>query len=494
MYRQNRKILAVFFAFFLSVSALAFMTVNQYYVAAPALACGILMIWFWMTLWNRDHKIPFFDVGVFCALATFVYTVYPLIIYWVNGFQFGPLIDSRLNFYNITPAELGLFHLRHVLYLFSFIVFYSAFRGKGNIEVGNVISPSRNGRHVTIIFFILLTGCLFLLQLMIIANPTTNYGVGAYTKNLSALASFPLFLLQISRKLAGILFVFKLALLFIAVSRCRQKKWFIILLLWIAAEIIQAVYVKGSRTELVLFLMATALFYHRMIRLLTMKFLFISGLILLASFIFLGVYRSYSSVAEMQAHLSLPSTGILSMGNEFTALLGTAYDVNQQKAAGAYLPWYLYINDFISILPPQQIMPFEKVPASEWYLRMIGFSGTGLGFMWGVITQCIVGWDWLEIILRGAILGYILARLHRWYLKHQTEFLATLVYTFLCVKVYYTFRDTTGSLLTNLVWEIVPFYLVLCIGMVILSIKINRGHSCIRPKSKVAQNDLSGQK
>ena len=56
-------------------------------------------------------------------------------------------------------------------------------------------------------------------------------------------------------------------------------------------------------------------------------------------------------------------------------------------------------------------MPFEKVAASEWYLREIGMSGTGQGFMWGVISQSIVGLDWLELALRGAILGYILAQI-----------------------------------------------------------------------------------
>ena len=137
------------------------------------------------------------------------------------------------------------------------------------------------------------------------------------------------------------------------------------------------------------------------------------------------------------------------------------------------MPWYLYINDLITILPPRQFMPFEKVAASEWYLREIGLSGTGLGLMWGVISQSIVGLDWLELGLRGAILGYILARLHCWYLKHQSGFLETLLYIFFCLKVYYTFRDTTFSLLANLVWEVIPFYILLRIGVAILSRKVD---------------------
>ena len=100
-------------------------------------------------------------------------------------------------------------------------------------------------------------------------------------------------------------------------------------------------------------------------------------------------------------------------------MLGTAYDVFQRKKEGTDLPWYLYLNDFINILPPQQILPFEKVAASEWYLREIGLSGTGLGFMWGVITQSIVGLDWIEIALRGGILGFLLAKIHSWYARNS---------------------------------------------------------------------------
>ena len=69
--------------------------------------------------------------------------------------------------------------------------------------------------------------------------------------------------------------------------------------------------------------------------------------------------------------------------------------------------------------------------------------------------------DWLELVLRGAILGYIWLALHRWYLKHQSGFLGNMLYIYLCLKVYYTFRDTTFSLLANLVWEVIPFYVLL---------------------------------
>lgn len=458
------------FSLLLLILVFAPMTTDARYIALPGLACIFMVLWLWMTLWRRDQETPFFDAGVFCALATLVYTVYPLVNYWVDGFQFGFLSDSRLQSHNISPAELGFFHLRHVLYLLSFVVFYSAFRGTSSIIVGNVRAPSRPARWFIVLFFLILTCYFIVLQITTGATYNLSYESEAYAQGLLAFATLPLPLLQISNKLAGILFIFKLALLFIVVSRCRQKAWLVILLVWMGAEIIHAFLLKGSRSNLVFFIMATALLYHRMIKPLSTKFLLTSGISLFIFFIFFGLYRTYIDFASLQSDLSLAEGGIFSGGNEFQALLGTAYDVMQMKEGGTDLPWYLYINDVINILPPQQLMPFEKVPASEWYLREIGISGTGIGFMWGVISQSIIGLDWVELALRGGILGYILARIHRWYVNHQSGFLETLFYMYLCLRVYYTFRDTTFSLLSYLVWEVVPFYIILQLGVAITSL------------------------
>jgi hypothetical protein len=460
----------VLFSILISSFLIATMTPEERNVAAPALLCTILVLWLWMTLYDRDGKIPFLDVGIFCALATFIYTVYPLVNYWVDGFQFGILSDNRLRQYNPDPAEMGLFHIRHLLYLFSFVVVYALFRRRGSVEIGRVTIPNHSARYIIVLFFLLLTGYFFLLQILTGVNYNASYESEEFSKNVAALADLPLLLLQVSGKLWGILFLFKLALLYIIVDRCRQKRWLIILCVWIAFEILQTFFIKGARTGTVLFLMATALFYHRMINHLSMKVLLSSGILLFLFFIFMGLYRAYIDFELLQTDLSQTDAGIFSGSNEFQALLGTAYDVLQRKEAGTYLPWYLYINDFSALLPPQQLMPFEKVSASEWYLREIGLSGTGFGFMWGVISQSIVGLDWMELLLRGGILGYILARIHRWYIKHQSEFLANLLYVYLCLRIYYTFRDTTFSILANFVWEVIPFYIILRLAVLIFSL------------------------
>jgi hypothetical protein len=463
MHIQNKSTFVFVLAIVLAVLALVFMTADEMYVAAPGFASALMMIWLWTTLWGRDENPPFFDLGVFCALATCVYTVFPLVNYWMDGLQFGILSDYRLQ--NIAPSELGFFHLRHVLYLFSFVVFYSIFRGRGTIKLGNVSSPSRSAQRVIVVGFLMLTGYFLLLRLVTGFNLNASYEPNVFAQNLAALSSLPLILVQISYKLSGILGVFTVAMLLIVVAQCRKKTWLALLFLWIAAEIVQVIWVKGSRTGVVLLLLSVALLYHRLIKPLSVHFLVATGASLLAFFTFLGLYRTYSDVASLQSGLAQSEAGMFAVGNEFVSALGTTYDVFRMRAEGLEFPWYLYLNDFTTILPPQQLMPFEKLTASEWYLREIGISGTGLGLMWGVISQAIVGLDWLELFFRGAILGYVLGRIHSWYVKRQSGFLETLCYTYLCLKVYYTFRDTTGSLLTTVVWEIIPFYVILRVGV-----------------------------
>ena len=456
---KTNRVLAV--AVSVLMITLLVMSSDERFLAVPAFSCIVLFLWLWMFLWKREGKVPFFDVGMFCALATLVYTIYPLVNYWVDGLQFGLLADARLSSYNISPRELGVFCLRHVLYLFSFVIFYAIFRGREPVGTGNVEAPCSSTSTSIVVYFLLLTGYFAILQLIAGVDFNTSYAPDAYEKYLAAIANLPLLLLQVSEKLWGILFLFKLAVLYILLSRCKQKKWLIILIAWIFVEILHTFILKGSRTGLVFFLLSAGLLYHRMIRPLSMIFLITSGSMAFLFFIFMGMYRAFIDFSSLQVALTQSNAGIFSGGNEFQALLGTAYDVFQLKNSGANLPWYLHINDFITILPPQQILPFEKVPASEWYLREIGASGQGVGFMWGVVAQSIIGFDWYELALRGGVLGYILAKIHNWYSRRQTGFMETLIYVYLCLKIYYTFRDTTFSILANLVWEIIPFYIII---------------------------------
>jgi hypothetical protein len=134
----------------------------------------------------------------------------------------------------------------------------------------------------------------------------------------------------------------------------------------------------------------------------------------------------------------------ISANNEFSGLYATAYDVAQRHNDGrlSKVPWQLYLNDLL-LMVPSQLLPFEKVEPSEWYMDQIGLRDTGAGFMWSVISQAEVGFGIPELILRGAVLGILFAYLHRWYIRRSDSWIVTGFYVFMCLMSYYTFRATT---------------------------------------------------
>jgi hypothetical protein len=453
----------------IALVAIALLSREQRFVAAPALACMVIALWAAVTLWDRDRSVPLFDIGFLCIFATFVYSVFPLLNYWLHGFQFGSLSDSRLAAYAPGMEDIGKFHFRHVLYLFSLAVFYVGFRGRGRIRTGNVEPAPATTQYTVVVLFVALLLFFFTLRLTTGITFHSSYEATAFSNKIEAFSSAPLWLVQISGKLAGIQSVLKLALLYIVVSRCRRRGWRLILILWVAVEVIQPMLVLGQRSGMMFFLLTTVLLYHRLVRPLSFKALAMVGSAVFVLFMFLGFYRSFQDLTALRSDVVAADTSVLARTNEFQSLLGTAYDVAQRKAAGATLPWYLYINDFVDVLPPQQLLPFEKVPAAEWYLREIGRSGTGEGYMWGVIAQAIVGLDWIELAVRGSILGLVLAWLHRWYRRRQSGFMETFMYMYLCIIIFSTFRNTTGSFLANIVWELIPFYFITTLGAMLLS-------------------------
>ncbi len=441
-----------------------FVSRDALYVIIPALLSTNILLFSIIFLWNRTGSIPFFDIGFFCLLTTFIYTVYPLVNYLLDGLQFGILADGRLRAHEIKPEELGFFHYRHVIYLFSLSFAYLSARKNNPVNEGKIQIPNSFTSLSIVFYFVLFTAYFFIVKIAFGLNYNTSYESEAYSRNIQAFASAPLILIQISTKLSGILFLFKIALLFIIISKAKSRQWRLVLFFWVTYEIIDAFFLKGSRTGLMTFLIGVALLYHRIIKALSIRFLLISGSAIFLFFIFLGLYRSYADFVSLQSGLAEADSGFLSSGNEFQALLGTSYDVLKMRENGTSFPIYLYINDFINILPPQQLLPFDKVEASEWYLRELGINGTGVGFMWGVVSQALVGFDWLELIFRGILLGLLLAWMHNFYLRKQNSFLFTLSYVYMCLRIYYTFRDTTFSPLAFVVWELLPFYIFLRIG------------------------------
>ncbi len=424
----------------------------------PIIISIILVTWLFINLKLLELRFPIFDIGMFCCLLVSVYTTYPLLNFYFGGFSFGVLGDGRLTNYSPTSLEMGVFHLRHVIYLFSLVLFYMLFR-KSSKKLPPVLKPRIEdvkfifGGYVFCLIFFLILKLIFGL------NYDAGYDSESTDLQLAINSNIPLPILQFAGKIAGLQFIFKISVVGIAILNAKSsKKWKLFFSIWVLFEIINSIIGKGSRDSLMFFLISTILLYSHLYKAVTFRFLFISFVLVFLFFMFMGFYRTLENINSW-GNVFESFDLILSANNEFQVLLGTSYDVFQRKELGASIPWQLYINDIVSILPPSQFLPFEKLDASEWYLREIGRNGTGQGYMWGVISQAIIGFDWVELLFRGCVLGYILARIHNFFfVKRGNDFMMLIFYLVLCLNVYNTYRNTTGSILYPIIWEIIPFY------------------------------------
>jgi hypothetical protein len=402
------------------------------------------------TIWKRDGELPILDIGMFCVSFTTLYTVIPLMNFYFGGFQFGLLSDGRLQRHAPSAGELGLFFVNHIVYLTALASTYTLLRRNNRRLPRLGVEPPRP-RTVRVIVIAFLALTAYFAAMMYV------FGIGfrsAYIEE-QQISEGPLWLAQINGKAAEVNFIFQAAVLAILVywKNDIRARWLLFLL--IAWNITTAFAQPGSRGELMSLLLLTFLFWHKFHGTpwrLTFAFLPTAFI----AFMFLGLLRSFLDLQDLASALDNFET-LASATNEFQAMLGTAYDVFEMLKEGVSPPPVLAFNDVMPMLPPQQLWPFEKISGADWYLVQIGQQGLGVGFMWGVVTQSLIGFGLIELVIRGIVLGWFLAQVHHWYQRRYTKFLPSVLYVLLCITTLWTFRDTTGAILWTIWWAILPF-------------------------------------
>ena len=460
---RTRHVLAYLTALLL-VAASAFLWLScgadARQVVMPLLALIDILALFLLALWARTRTTPL-EVGTLCAAAIFLYAAIPLINYICSGYQWTIVSDERLFHSNMTPAELGGFSWLNVVYLGAFTGAYLLFRGwVTGTPHGIFHAPNSKSVAVLLTLAAILIAFFTILQVLTGVKMSASYAeAGEVMQNIQRL---PYVVEQISTHLFEVLFTVKITIAVLLVTRFEQKLYRFLLLGWLLLEVILSVTRMGSRSEMVLLLLSVILVYHWWVKpLKTAVFLPISA-VFLTAFLLLGIVRSMNqdrthlTPAEMLATARANPTAVAGMTNEFQTLFATAYDLNQRKRSGLLaVPWQLYISDFYMMIP-KQMLPFTKIDPSQWYLEVIGQQDTGVGYMFGVLSQAVIGWGWLELLLRGVVLGYLFAKLHRWFIHHGSAFETTIIYTWLCVWSHYTYRSTTFYKLSDLLLHVLP--------------------------------------
>ncbi len=433
--------------------ATAFALASSSHPALPVLMpliaiCG-LAVAVTVRLYDLDGRLPIFDLGALTILITAVYSALPLLGFWLAGLRWTELSYLPLYLHNPNATEVGGFAWRHVLYLYSFTAAYLLFRGSVPIESG----PTRALRPTAVAAIGLVATSLLayfkLLQVVFGVSYDPSYSdLTAATASAEAL---PLFIRQISHNLFAILFLLKLCALVWLMARWQDWRWRVALFGWLAVEGLTTITRMGGRTWYVMLLMATGLLYHRLVKPLPALRAVVLVSVLLGGALVYGMARDLggglSTVAQSEAS---PWATM----NEFQALYGMAYDLHVRQSAGTLgrIPWQIYANDLV-MLVPSQLLPFDKADPCMGYPEV---DGVGLGCVLGVISNAVIGLDWIELLLRGLGLGVLFAVIHRWYANHQDGYWATVFYLCMCLWCYYTYRGSTLYFGYYIVYRFLP--------------------------------------
>jgi hypothetical protein len=434
---------------------LSFLSEGDRALAAPMLVLGELVLLYLTILWNRDGRPPVFEAGTLAILATAAYGMLPLAGFLMMRGDWEPFSDNRLQQYPFDPVQLGHFGWGYVIYGGTFVATYLIVRGRATVGSTAFEMP----RPQTIAAIILVFGAVYAFVVAVAAaydlRMDISYTAEELRQRAEMLSRVPHVVLQVSQNVEMMLLLLKQALIVLLLSQWRKRWCRAALIVWLAWEIAGVVLLLGSRTTVVLLIMSAGLLYHRLVKPVTFRTFFVVGALLLSAFLVAGALRFFQGSQESER-----PRNFLTTANEFQALYATAFDLYQKKENGSLppVPWQVYAADFYLEIP-SQFLPFQKIDPSNWYIEIIGQGGVGIGFMFGVMSQAVVGLGWTELALRGFILALFLALLHRWYVRHATQLWPTLFYLFVAIWIYYTMRATTFWFVYYIVYRFLPVLL-----------------------------------
>jgi hypothetical protein len=442
---------------------LPFLSEGDRALAAPMLVLGELVLLYLTILWNRDGRPPVFEAGTLAILATAAYGMLPLAGFLMMRGDWERFSDLRLQQYPFNAVELGRFGWGYVIYAAVFVATYLIVRGRATVRSTAFEMP----RPHTIAAIVVVFGAVYAFVVAVAAaydlRMDISYTAEELQQRAEMLSRMPRIVLQVSENVTLMLLLLKQALVVILMSQWRKRWCRIALIAWLAWEIGGVVLRLGARTTVVLLLMSAGLLYHRLVKPVTFRVFFIVGAILLSAFLLAGALRLVGPESEAPKNF-------LTSANEFQALYATAFDLDQKKENGSLppVPWQVYVADFYLEIP-SQFLPFQKIDPANWYIEIIGQSGSNTGFMFGVMSQAVIGLGWPELALRGFILALFLALLHRWYVRHAVHLWPTLFYLFVTVWIYSTMRASTFWFVYYIVYRFLPVLLATKFVEVVLS-------------------------
>jgi oligosaccharide repeat unit polymerase len=351
----------------------------------------------------------------------------------------------------------------YVCHLGAFVAAYLVVRGRLPLV-------QRPLRHPSVAVFIAVGALYLVIQAFsVFVGLFYDTSANSYLESYLVQRRLPLLLAQGFNHLNGMkhgLAIVLLAALFSRYPRTRP-----IIIWWVVVTALITVTRLGSRTELVLLVLASAMMYQLVVRPLSLRFVLAVAGVGLTGFIALGLLR----------HAQLPGSAFnpFVYASEFEVLMANAVDLAHKQSTGSLgiLPDGFYFADLTGLVP-QQLAPFTKVDPAEWYVSAFYpvYAAQGGGLAFGTIAEAVVSGGWLSAAARGAALGFCFAKIHRFYVSHSSNYWVLAAYVWLASLSYQSFRNRTFVLLLLFVYRFLPAM----IGVKILVTILNRAAHHVR--------------
>lgn len=419
---------------------------NTRLVLAPAATSVSVALLYFCVVTARERELPVFEIATFFVAATTIYTIVPLLQFTAINFSYGIYSDWRLWYWAPTPREFGGFAWRHVLLLASYVFTYLLLRKRSRGPLPPVRRPAPAAFTVLVLGVLALTA--YVVGLHLYVKPVSPYAGGTGAEYLR----LPHFVRQITNIILASLLIFKQALVIALLLRWRERAYRFALMAWLFIETALVVAAGESRTLAVLLLLTFVVGYHRLVKPLRVKLAATVGGAVLVFILLFGLVRDVGTSGLIEDRRAAWGAA-----NEFQVLFGTAYDIHARKTMQMLPPQppFLFLVDVYRLIP-SQFLPFYKWDPAEWYLEVLGIRGSGIGLMFGIVAQGVMGYDWIELALRGMLLALMHAVAHRLYRRYGFSFWATITYLFILSWVYFAFRSTSFEVLYRLVFYLAP--------------------------------------
>jgi hypothetical protein len=127
--------------------------------------------------------------------------------------------------------------------------------------------------------------------------------------------------------------------------------------------------------------------------------------------------------------------------------------------------------DLLALIP-QQVSPIPKLNPADWYVRTYFpvFAARGGGLVFGTIPESLVSDGVFGIVWRSGLLGLVLGRFHARVSPAMGRLWPLVLYVWVTVSVYQSFRVTTFVLLGLLFYRFVP--VALAVGLLSHVLKV----------------------